>query len=67
MGALPKKQLSKSKQKSRASHYKFSLPSKSVCSQCNTVKLPHQVCPDCGYYQGKPTAVRSDNVDESST
>lgn len=66
MGALPKKQLSKSKQKSRASHYKFSSPSKSVCSQCNTVKLPHQVCPNCGYYHGKPTVMKSDDSEESS-
>ena len=23
------------------------------CPQCHEPKLPHRVCPDCGYYKGK--------------
>ncbi|MDP2401322.1 MAG: 50S ribosomal protein L32, partial [Actinomycetota bacterium] len=25
----------------------------SVCPQCNQPKLPHRVCGECGYYNGK--------------
>ena len=28
-------------------------PAKSTCPQCGEVKLPHRVCPKCGYYKGK--------------
>ncbi|TET52525.1 MAG: 50S ribosomal protein L32, partial [Actinobacteria bacterium] len=23
------------------------------CPQCHEMKLPHHVCPNCGYYKGK--------------
>ncbi|MBQ6686666.1 MAG: 50S ribosomal protein L32, partial [Firmicutes bacterium] len=25
----------------------------SVCPQCHEPKLPHRVCPNCNYYDGK--------------
>ena len=52
MGALPKKQLSKAKQRSRAAHYKFRAVGLSLCPQCHSPKLPHHVCPTCGFYRG---------------
>jgi large subunit ribosomal protein L32 len=24
-----------------------------VCPQCRETKLPHRVCPHCGYYKGR--------------
>jgi large subunit ribosomal protein L32 len=53
MAPLPKKQLSKSKQRSRAAHYKFKQGPISRCPQCHNAKLPHHVCPSCGYYRGR--------------
>ena len=29
-------------------------PGLSVCPNCHESKLPHRVCPRCGYYKGKP-------------
>jgi large subunit ribosomal protein L32 len=53
MAALPKKQLSKSKQRSRAAHYKFRPPALSRCPQCHSLKLPNHVCLTCGFYAGR--------------
>ena len=30
-----------------------SLPTLEECSHCHEMKLPHHVCPNCGYYNGR--------------
>ncbi|HAM14329.1 MAG TPA: 50S ribosomal protein L32, partial [Eggerthellaceae bacterium] len=32
---------------------KLAAPARSVCPQCGEVKLPHRVCPNCGYYKDR--------------
>ncbi|MGH9104083.1 MAG: 50S ribosomal protein L32 [Acidimicrobiales bacterium] len=52
--AVPKKKTSKAKSRSRrASNWKLDAPSRSVCPQCRQAKLPHVVCPSCGWYHGR--------------
>ncbi|MCB0990895.1 MAG: 50S ribosomal protein L32 [Acidimicrobiales bacterium] len=52
--AVPKKKTSKSKTRSRrASAWKLSAPARSVCPRCDATKLPHVVCPNCGWYKGR--------------
>ena len=52
--AVPKKKTSKSKTRSRgASAWRLEAPSRSVCPNCDTTKLPHVVCPNCGWYKGR--------------
>jgi large subunit ribosomal protein L32 len=52
--AVPKKKTSKSKSRSRrASAWTLEAPSRSVCPQCRSVKVPHIVCPTCGWYGGR--------------
>ena len=52
--AVPKKKTSKSKSRSRrASNWRISEPARSVCPQCRQGKLPHVVCPNCGWYGGR--------------
>lgn len=52
--AVPKKKTSKAKSRSRrASAWRLERPSRSVCPQCHTVKLPHVVCSNCGWYGGR--------------
>lgn len=28
-------------------------PAKSTCPNCGAVKLPHRVCPSCGFYRDR--------------
>jgi large subunit ribosomal protein L32 len=52
--AVPKKKTSKSKSRSRrASAWTLSAPARSECPQCRSAKLPHVVCPKCGWYKGR--------------
>ncbi|NJD17744.1 MAG: 50S ribosomal protein L32 [Gemmatimonadetes bacterium] len=50
---VPKRKTGRSVTNSRRSSHKVEAPSRSVCPQCHQPKLPHRVCPDCGYYDGK--------------
>ncbi len=50
---VPKRKTGRSVTHSRRSSHKIEAPSRSVCPQCHQPKLPHRVCPDCGYYDGK--------------
>ena len=52
--AVPKKKTSKAKSRSRrASNWVLHPPARSVCPQCRNAKLPHRVCPTCGWYKGR--------------
>ena len=37
----------------RSTSDKISAPSRSVCPQCGEAKLPHRVCPNCGFYKNR--------------
>lgn len=51
--ALPKKRQSKARGRKRRTHYKSTAVNLTTCPQCNQPKLPHRVCPNCGYYRGE--------------
>ncbi len=51
--AVPKRKTSRAVRDSRRTHDSLEVPSQSVCPQCHQPKLPHHVCPSCGYYKGK--------------
>ena len=58
--AVPKKKSSKARGRSRqAANWRLARPPRSVCPQGQTVKVPHVVCPNCGWYKGR-TAVEVD-------
>jgi len=51
--ALPKRRQSKARGRKRRTHYKATAVTTSICPQCNQAKIPHRICPNCGYYKGK--------------
>lgn len=52
--AVPKKKTSKAKSRSRrAANWRLGLPARSLCPHCTQSKLPHVVCPNCGWYKGR--------------
>lgn len=56
--AVPKKKTSKAKTRSRrASNWTLEAPARSTCSNCRQAKLPHVVCPSCGWYKGRQAKV----------
>ena len=53
MTPLPKRKLSKGRRNRRRSHYNLKPTTLEMCPQCKELKLPHQVCPNCGTYNGR--------------
>ena len=51
--ALPKQKQSKTRGKKRRTHWKLTFPGLVRCPHCHSLKLPHRVCRNCGYYKGK--------------
>lgn len=51
--AVPKRKTTKAKRDQRRAHWKADVPTYSECPQCRQPKLPHRVCPNCGYYGGR--------------
>jgi large subunit ribosomal protein L32 len=51
--AVPKRKTSKARKKKRRTHWKLGDPGLTKCSQCQQLKPPHSVCPNCGYYGGR--------------
>jgi len=51
--ANPKRKWSKARTGSKRAHWKLTVPGLIDCPQCHVLKLPHRVCKECGYYDGK--------------
>ncbi|MEA1986187.1 MAG: 50S ribosomal protein L32 [Candidatus Marinimicrobia bacterium] len=51
--ANPKRRQSHSRGAKRRTHYTVKTVNTVECPNCSQPKLPHKVCPNCGYYNGK--------------
>jgi len=51
--AVPKRRTSKARHNSRHAKWKLETPVLVPCPQCHEPKLPHHVCPSCGFYKQK--------------
>ncbi len=49
--ANPKRRHSKSRRDKRRANWKLTPPELTTCPKCKSAKLPHAVCPECGYYK----------------
>jgi large subunit ribosomal protein L32 len=62
---VPKRRHSRARGRKRRTHYKISAPDLSKCPNCGETKMPHRVCPHCGYYKGKPVIqIKEEKVTE---
>jgi len=50
---VPKRKTSKARRDKRRTHWKLSLPGMALCPRCQEAKLPHHICPKCGYYKDR--------------
>ncbi|OHD57681.1 MAG: 50S ribosomal protein L32 [Spirochaetes bacterium GWF1_49_6] len=58
---LPKHKTSKTMSKRRKSNSYYArvvIPAMSVCPHCGEKKIPHRVCPSCGFYGDKSGGVQ---------
>ncbi len=51
--AVPKRKTSKSRRDKRRTHYKATMPTVATCSNCSEPCRPHNICSNCGHYNGK--------------
>ena len=57
--AVPKRKTSKARRdKRKSANMKMKAPGLSICPQCHEPKLPHRVCPNCNYYDGRNVVER---------
>jgi len=49
---VPKKHTTKSSRNQRRMHIFLRTQKLVPCSHCGKPKLPHAICPNCGYYKG---------------
>jgi len=50
---LPKRRHSKTRGAKRRTNWVLQAPNVIDCPHCHEKKLPHQVCPSCGWYNGR--------------
>ncbi|HAT56643.1 MAG TPA: 50S ribosomal protein L32 [Veillonellaceae bacterium] len=49
----PKRKCSKARRDKRRANWKLTVPGLVECPQCHALKMPHRVCPACGFYKGR--------------
>ncbi len=49
--AVPRSRHSTARKKKKRSHMAKKPKLPSLCTSCNSPKLPHRMCPKCGFYK----------------
>ena len=62
--AVPKQKQSHARTSQRRSQHKLQETGYNLCPHCHSPRLPHRVCPVCGFYRGRE--VISPEATESS-
>ena len=58
--AQPKRRWSKERTHLKRSTWKLETPKVATCKHCGEPVLPHRVCENCGYYDGKEVIAKKD-------
>lgn len=53
MTPLPKRKVSKGRRNRRRAHDALKARNLTTCTNCGSMRLPHTVCPECGFYKGR--------------
>lgn len=53
MTPLPKRKISKGRRDRRRAHDALKARNLTTCTNCGSMRLPHTVCPECGFYKGR--------------
>ena len=51
--AVPKRRWSKMRSRRHRSNWKIAAPTLTECPQCHELMKAHQVCKNCGHYNGR--------------
>ncbi len=51
--AVPKRRTSKRRKRARSTHKTAPAIAIQSCPRCGSMKRPHRVCGECGYYAGE--------------
>lgn len=51
--AVPRNRLSNARKNSKRAHHAKKPKNASLCKNCGTAKMPHVICPSCGFYSGR--------------
>jgi len=49
----PKRRHSKTRKNKRRTHDSLTAVNTIECPKCHEYRLPHRICPSCGYYNGR--------------
>jgi large subunit ribosomal protein L32 len=61
---VPNKRGTKSTRNQRRMHIFFKAPLLTLCPKCGKPVLPHQVCQNCGYYNGREVINVLENLEK---
>ncbi|OGC40037.1 50S ribosomal protein L32 [candidate division WOR-3 bacterium RBG_13_43_14] len=50
---VPKRRHSHARKNKRRTHYKIKASNFVECPKCHEPRLPHRICPNCGFYKDK--------------
>ncbi|MBS0605634.1 MAG: 50S ribosomal protein L32 [Parachlamydiales bacterium] len=51
--AVPRNRTSNARKNSRRAHHAKKPKNVSNCSNCSKPRIPHRICPHCGFYAGR--------------
>ncbi len=53
MPPVPKRKVSRARRDKRRAHHALKGVHLVQCPNCGEMRLPHTVCPNCGFYKGR--------------